>query len=101
MLDTNHPVGPHPGVMNARVPGRTGHRFAEGQVKGPFQVSNLEPFGLAVAREDSAGNLRVRAGRRRPRQTSPYSRSPASPRPGPMYALSFRRSSTAATTTVT
>src|SRR5665648_367383 len=24
------------------------------------QVSNLEPFGLAVAREDSAGNLRVR-----------------------------------------
>src|SRR5665647_2503475 len=23
------------------------------------QVSNLEPFGLAVAREDSAGNLRV------------------------------------------
>src|SRR5665647_2065891 len=28
------------------------------QVKS--QVSNLEPFGLAVAREDSAGNLRVR-----------------------------------------
>ena len=28
------------------------------QVK--VQVSNLEPFGLAVAREDSAGNLRVR-----------------------------------------
>src|SRR5450756_2485719 len=24
------------------------------------QVSNLEPFGLAVARDDSAGNLRVR-----------------------------------------
>src|SRR5665647_988068 len=29
------------------------------------QVSNLEPFGLAVAREDSAGNLRVRGPFRR------------------------------------
>jgi len=29
------------------------------------QVSNLEPFGLAVAREDSAGNLRVRGLSRR------------------------------------
>src|SRR5665647_2105076 len=37
MLDTNHPVGPHPGAMNAPVPGRTGHRCGEGQVRGPSQ----------------------------------------------------------------
>src|SRR5665648_563950 len=42
--------------------------MATGRAVSAFaQVSNLEPFGLAVAREDSAGDLRVRAIARPPR----------------------------------
>jgi len=36
-----------------------------GSAREILQISNLEPFGLAVAREDSAGNLRVRGRWRR------------------------------------
>jgi len=57
---TNHPIS-HPEqptkTTSAQVTTLPPARTSE---SGTSQVSNLEPFGLAVAREDSAGNLRVR-----------------------------------------